>query len=141
MLFKGKTGEESPAQIEAFGDTWIWSHETEALYEELVTYFSLRVADALEAMRKLLSDNDVLAYLVMMTARLVELHRVLKPIGSLYLHCDPTASHYLKIILDAIFGATHFRNEIMEENDHRQGKYWPGCKALRVQHGHHPILH
>ena len=113
VLFKGKTGEESPAQIEAFGDTWIWSHETEALYQDLVANSAVRIADALEAMRKLLGDNDVLAYLVMMTARLIELHRVLKSTGSLYLHCDPTASHYLKVLLDAIFGVDRFRNEIV----------------------------
>lgn len=112
VLFKEKTGEESPAQIEAFGDTWTWSHETEALYQELVSGASHRVADALEAMRKLLGDNDVLAYLVMMTARLIEFQRVLKPTGSLYLHCDPTASHYLKVLLDAVFGPKNFRNEI-----------------------------
>jgi hypothetical protein len=92
VLFKGKAGEESPVQIEAFGDTWTWSHEAEALYQELVANSAVRIADALEAMRKLLGDNDVLAYLVMMTARLIELHRVLKSTGSLYLHCDPTAS-------------------------------------------------
>src|SRR6266516_1947114 len=68
---------------------------------------------ALEAMRKLLGDNDLLAYLTMMSARLVELHRVLKPTGSLYLHCDPTASHYLKLLLDAVFGPVNFRNEII----------------------------
>ena len=113
VLFKGKTGEESPAQIEAFGDTWIWSYETEALYQDLVANSAVRIADALEAMRKLLGDNDVLAYLVMMTARLIELHRVLKSTGSLYLHCDPTASHYLKVLLDAIFGVGRFRNEIV----------------------------
>lgn len=113
VLFQEKAGKESPAQIEAFGDTWTWSHETEALYQELVSSASLRVADALEAMRKLLGDNDVLAYLVMMAARLIELHRVLKPTGSLYLHCDPTASHYLKIMLDAIFRPERFINEII----------------------------
>jgi len=131
VLFKGKTGEESPAQIEAFGDTWIWSHETEALYQELVTNSPLRVADALEAMRKLLGDNDVLAYLVMMTARLVELCRVLRPTGSLYLHCDPTASHYLKILLDAIFGPRRFGGEIVwkrttAHSDGKQGRKLPG---------------
>jgi DNA modification methylase len=113
VLFQEKSGQESPAQIEAFGDTWVWSQETETLYQELVNNASLRVADAVEAMRKLLGDNDVLAYLVMMTARLVELRRVLKPTGSLYLHCDPTASHYLKILLDAIFGPENFRNEMI----------------------------
>lgn len=113
VLFKEKSGGESPAQIEAFGDTWVWSHETEELLRSLIQGDApTRVKDALEAMRSLLGENDVSAYLVMMTARLVELHRVLKPTGSLYLHCDPTASHYLKIILDAIFGPKNFRNEI-----------------------------
>lgn len=131
VLFQEKSGQESPAQIEAFGDTWTWSYETDALYQELVNSASVRVADALEAMRKLLGDNDVLAYLVMMTARLVELHRVLKTTGSLYLHCDPTASHYLKIMLDAIFGPTRFGGEIIwkrttAHSDGKQGRKLPG---------------
>lgn len=113
VLFKERSGQESPAQMEAFGDTWTWSQETEALYQEITNIALHRVADALEAMRKLLGDNDVLAYLVMMTARLLELRRVLKPTGSLYLHCDPTASHYLKVLLDAILGPANFRNEII----------------------------
>ncbi|MFF9910678.1 DNA methyltransferase [Streptomyces sp. NPDC013457] len=114
VLFKEKSGSESPAQIEAFGDTWMWSHETEILFADLMNGNAPNaVKDALEAMRKLLGDNDVLAYLVMMSARLIELHRVLNSTGALYLHCDPTASHYLKIILDAIFGPKNFRNEIV----------------------------
>ncbi|MDX2579774.1 DNA methyltransferase [Streptomyces scabiei] len=114
ILFKDKSGEESPAQIEAFDDTWNWSHETEALYLELLEGdHPLAIKDALEAMRRLLGENDVLAYLTMMTARLIELHRVLKSTGSLYLHCDPTASHYLKIVLDAIFGPEAFLSEII----------------------------
>lgn len=114
VLFGRSHGTEAAAQIEAFDDTWTWSHETEALYQELVTGGApAAVADALQAMRRLVSDGDVLAYLVMMAARLVELHRVLKRTGSLYLHCDPTASHYLKIILDSIFGPKQFRNEII----------------------------
>jgi DNA modification methylase len=114
VLFNEKSGDESPAQIEAFDDTWTWSYETESLYINLVNGDApLAVKDAIEAMRKLLGDNDVLAYLVMMAVRLVELHRVLKPTGSLYLHCDPTASHYLKILMDAIFGSLNFRNEII----------------------------
>lgn len=113
VLFRTRSGDEAQAQLEAFDDTWTWSQQSEAQYEELVRGGApTRVADALEAMRRLLGDNDVLAYLVMMTARLVELHRVLKPTGSLYLHCDPTASHYLKVILDAIFGPVRFQNEI-----------------------------
>lgn len=71
-----------------------------------------KVADALTAMRTLLGKNDAMAYLVNMAPRLVELRRVLKPTGSLYLHCDPTMSHYLKVMLDAIFGPKFFRNEI-----------------------------
>ncbi|MEV3927059.1 DNA methyltransferase [Actinomadura coerulea] len=113
VLFKEKSGDESPAQIEAFGDTWTWSQETEALYLELLSSpVPMAVRDCLEALRRLLGDNDVLAYIVMITTRLVELRRVLKPTGSLYLHCDTTASHYLKIVLDAIFGPANFRNEI-----------------------------
>jgi hypothetical protein len=113
VLFKGKSGDEAQAQIEAFDDTWTWSQQSESTYTELVQGGApLKVADALEAMRRLLGDNDVLAYLVMMAARLVELHEVLKPTGSLYLHCDPTASHYLKVMLDAIFSPVRFQNEI-----------------------------
>lgn len=114
VLFNEKSGEESPAQIEAFDDTWTWSYETESLYLDILNGSTpLHVKDTLEAMRRLLGDNDVLAYIVMMTARLIELHRVLKNTGTLYLHCDPTASHYLKIIMDAIFGSAHFQNEIV----------------------------
>jgi DNA modification methylase len=114
VLFKEKSGEDSPAQIQAFDDTWTWSHETEVLYIDVMTGpASNEVKNALEAMRKLLGENDMLAYLVMMTPRLIELHRVLKRTGALYLHCDPTASHYLKMTLDAIFGPKNFQNEIV----------------------------
>jgi DNA methylase len=114
VLFHHRSGAEAQAQIEAFDDTWVWTQESDGLYQELVQGGApAKVADALEAMRKLLGENDVLAYLTMMSARLVELHRVLKPTGSLYLHCDPTASHYLKLLLDAVFGAANFRNEVI----------------------------
>ena len=90
VLFHARSGADAQAQIEAFDDTWTWSQETEHQYLEMIAGRAPRkVADALVAMRGLLGENDVLAYLVMMTARLVELHRVLKPTGSLYLHCDP----------------------------------------------------
>jgi DNA modification methylase len=138
VLFKEKSGSESPAQIEAFGDTWVWSQETETLYIELLNGdASLKVKDALEAMRKLLGDNDVLAYLVMMTARLIELHRVLKDTGSLYLHCDPTASHYLKILLDAIFGAKNFRGEItwVRTTTHSDAKRWSPNADIILYYG------
>ena len=122
ILFKHKSGEQAQAQIEAFGDTWTWSQDSAAQYEELLSGAApARVADALQAMRRLLGDNDVLAYLVMMTSRLVELHRVLKPTGSLFLHCDPTASHYLKVMLDAIFGPQMFRNEVIWQRTAAKG--------------------
>lgn len=114
VLFKSETGSEAAAQIQAFDDTWHWSQQAEQQFEELVGGAApARVADAIMAMRHLLGTNDVLAYLVMMAPRLVELHRTLRPTGSLYLHCDPTASHYLKVLLDAIFGAENFRNEVI----------------------------
>lgn len=113
VLFKDEHGTESEAQIEAFEDTWHWNLEAERIYADLITQTSDHVAKMIESLRGFIGDNQMMAYLVMMAARLVELHRVLKPTGSLYLHCDPTASHYLKIILDTIFGAKNFRNEIV----------------------------
>lgn len=115
VLFKDESGREAEAQIAAFEDTWHWSAETEVIYHELLMgeYVSDRVSKMIDALRSFIGPNQMMAYLVMMTARLAELHRVLKPTGSLYLHCDPTASHYLKIILDAIFGPEFFVNEII----------------------------
>ena len=112
VLFKSQSGADSEAQITAFEDTWRWGETAEATYDDLIVHAPPKVSTAIEALMNLIERNQMMAYLVMMTARLVELHRVLKPTGSLYLHCDPTASHYLKIVLDAIFGAEHFRNEI-----------------------------
>jgi len=113
VLFKDESGLESEAQITAFDDTWHWGHAAEATWHDLVTGAPERVATAIGALRELIGTNQMMAYLVMMAARLVELHRVLKPTGSLYLHADPTSSHYLKIILDTIFGPENFRNEIV----------------------------
>ena len=97
----------------AFGDTWRWHTEAEQVYSSLCTRAPTPVIHALSTLRELLGTGPLLAYLVMMTERLIELHRVLKPTGSLYLHCDPAAGHYLKLLLDVIFGATNFRNEIV----------------------------
>ncbi len=95
------------AQIQAFDDTWRWTPVTDQQYSEYISgELPNGVADALAAFRTLLGENDALAYLVNMAPRLVELHRVLKSTGTLYLHCDPTMSHYLKVMLDAIFGAS-----------------------------------
>lgn len=113
VLFKGPAGNDSAAQIEAFDDTWHWTDAAEEAFGEVLRSGNGAAAEMLRAMRSFLGENDMMAYLAMMAVRLLELHRVLKPTGSLYLHCDPTASHYLKILLDAVFGARNFRNEIV----------------------------
>ena len=113
VLFKGPTGSGSAAQIEAFDDTWHWNDSAEEAFGDVVRSGNAAAATMLRAMRSFLGDNDMMAYLAMMAVRLLELHRVLKPTGSLYLHCDPTASHYLKILLDAVFGAKCFRTEVI----------------------------
>ncbi len=118
VLFRQEGGRESEAQIAAFDDTWHWNEAAEDTYQELVREGPPHVAEMLSALRGFIAGgktggNQMMAYLVMMAARLVELHRVLKPTGSLYIHCDPTASHYLKIVLDTIFGPENFQNEIV----------------------------
>jgi site-specific DNA-methyltransferase (adenine-specific) len=112
VLFKEEGGLESDAQITAFEDTWHWNAATERTYHEMIQNSPANVARMIGALREFVGTNQMMAYLVMMATRLLELHRVLKPTGSLYLHCDPTASHYLKIILDTIFEPQNFRNEI-----------------------------
>lgn len=113
IIFKGPAGSDSTAQIEAFDDTWHWNDSAEVAFGDVMRGGNANVAQMLRAMRSFLGDNDMMAYLAMMAVRLMELHRVLKPTGSLYLHCDPTASHYLKILLDAVFGKENYRNEIV----------------------------
>lgn len=110
VIFKNKDKKDSPAQIQAFEDTWVWTSESEIVYDQLM---STKIGSVISGLREIVGTNDLLAYLVMMAIRLIELHRVLKNTGSLYLHCDPTASHYLKVVLDAIFGIDNFRNEIV----------------------------
>ncbi len=112
VLFQEKDGSRSASQIKAFEDTWHWDETAARAFEETVEAGG-RVAEAMRAFRQLLGSNDMLAYLSMMAPRLVELRRVLKPTGSLYLHCDSTASHYLKLLLDSIFGLQNFRSEII----------------------------
>ena len=112
-MFAEKNGTQSPAQITAFEDTWHWDMSAARAYEELVTSGPGKLADLIQALQGFLGTNDMMAYLTMMAVRLVEMHRVLKETGSLYLHCDPVASHYLKIILDSIFGVNNFRNEVI----------------------------
>ena len=112
VLFRTPKGHQSDAQIEAFDDTWHWGEHAEAAFADVMQQSNIDVAEVIRALRSFLGENDMMAYLAMMTVRLLELHRVLKPSGSLYLHCDPTASHYLKVVLDGVFGVDKFRNEI-----------------------------
>ncbi len=124
ILYREPMGSSSSAQITAFEDTWHWTDETERTFQELMDTASPPLAEMMRAFRGFVGVNDVMAYLTMMAIRLVELRRVLKPTGSLYLHCDPTASHYLKILLDTVFGKKNFRNEIVwkRTSSHNSGK-------------------
>jgi len=126
VLFAERDGAQSAAQFQAFSDTWRWDENSARIYEETVEKAG-NVGRALQAMKDLLGSNDLMAYLSMMAPRLIELRRVLKRTGSLYLHCDPTASHYLKVLLDATFGPKNFRTEIVwkrqsAHNDAKQGR-------------------
>jgi DNA modification methylase len=118
VIFKDESGRKSDAQIVAFDDTWHWGPGPEAHYAYLTNtglnhgQVPSPVSTIVAALRAGIGENQMTAYLVEMAVRLVELHRVLRPTGSLYLHCDPTASHYLKIILDAVFDVRNFRNEV-----------------------------
>jgi DNA modification methylase len=112
LLFKTPKGHDSDAQISAFDDSWHWGEQAEKEFSELLHQPNTDIAEMIQALRRFLKESDLMAYLVMMANRLLELHRVLKPTGSIYLHCDPTASHYLKIVLDTVFGAENFCNHI-----------------------------
>ena len=130
VLFREQSGEGSPAQIKAFTDTWEWTQESQRTFEQEIMLnpaAPANVREMVNAFRQFIGSNAMMAYLVMMTPRLVELRRVLKPTGSIYLHCDPTASHYLKVLMDAIFGKDYFRSEINwrrtnAHNDAKQGR-------------------
>lgn len=125
VLFKTVHGVRSEAQAEAFRDTWDWGPSAEEAYDDL-RRMGGPVFLLVDGLRKVLHESSLMAYVAMMAVRLVELRRVLRPTGSLYLHCDPTASHYLKILLDSIFGFQSFTNEIIwkrtgSKSDHSQG--------------------
>ncbi len=129
VLFKEKSGEVSPAQIKAFTDTWDWTLESERTFENEIILnpdTPPNVKDMVSAFRQFLGSNAMMAYLVMMTPRLVELRRILKPTGSIYLHCDPTAGHYLKMLMDAVFGAQQFRSEIIWRRTNAKGLAFKG---------------
>ncbi len=127
VLFREEDGTSSAAQIHAFTDTWKWGDTSEQALDDLREHAPSRLVELVNGFLSFLGRNQFTAYLVMMAPRLLELHRVLKPTGSIYLHCDPTASHYLKIIMDQIFDVRNFRNEIFwkrtsSHNDARQGR-------------------
>jgi DNA modification methylase len=129
-FFQEKDGSAAASQIHAFEDTWHWDIETKKAYDA-VTEQPGKVSDVMQAFYTFLGGNDMMAYLTMMSSRLLELRRVLKPTGSLYLHCDPTASHYLKLLCDALFGKERFLAEIIwkrssAHNDAKQGRKQPG---------------
>jgi len=126
LLFKTPKGHDSDAQITAFDDTWHWGEQAEREFDELLHQPNTDVAEMIQSMRRFLKESDMMAYLTMMANRLIELHRVLKPNGSLYIHCDPTASHYLKIVLDTVFGAENYTNELIWQrtSSHNDSKKW-----------------
>jgi len=132
VIFKDESGRKSDAQLLAFEDTWHWGPSAEATYAYLTETGRHQgkvpdtVSTLMGALRSGIGENQMMAYLVEMAVRLVELRRVLKPTGSLYLHCDPTASHYLKVGLDAIFGPQNFRSDITwkRTNVHSDSKSW-----------------
>ena len=135
VLFAAKDGDESAAQIEAFTDTWRWDRAAAAAFDDVVfghgadehgAHLDLRTSRALQGFRSMIGECDLLAYLAFMAPRLLELRRVLAPTGSIYLHCDPTASHYLKVLMDAVFGPEHFRSEVIWQRtgSHNSAKRW-----------------
>ncbi len=124
-FFHEKDGTDAASQIKAFEDTWHWDIATKAAYDQ-ITEQPGKVSDVMQAFYTFLGGNDMMAYITMMAPRLVELRRVLKPSGSLYLHCDPTASHYLTLLCDAVFGTGSFRGEIIWKRvtSHSDAKRW-----------------
>lgn len=130
VLFAEQDGSRSSAQVRAFEDTWRWDQEAAAAYDAIVEEGG-DVSRTMQAFRTVLNESNMLAYLAMMAPRLVELRRALKETGSIYLHCDPTASHYLKLLLDAVFGPKGFRSEIIwkrssAHSDTKQGRWQHG---------------
>ena len=133
VLFREQDGSRAASQILVFEDTWEWNQVSAASYQEVVEGGG-DVSQAMQSFFTLLGGNDMMAYLSMMAPRLLELKRVLTSEGSIYLHCDPTASHYLKLLMDATFGAENFVNEIIWHY-----RKWPAGKYT-FQRNHDVIL-
>jgi len=137
VLFKEANGTAADSQIQAFDDTWGWGATAEATLREIEMTAEPHVVEMIQAIVGFVGRNDMSAYLVMMAIRLIELHRVLKPTGSIYLHCDPTASHYLKVVMDTVFGKENLRTEIVWKRSSAHSD----AKQGRKQHGHiHDVL-
>lgn len=137
ILFKSPKGHQSDAQITAFEDNWHWGEQAEREFAEIIHQSNTEVSEMIQALRRFLGENDMMAYLTMMANRLLELRRVLKPTGSLYLHCDPTASHYLKIVLDGVFGKENYRNEISwlrSQPKSHTTKNFPNCRDIILRY-------
>jgi len=130
VLFSDRNGTLSNAQIKVFEDTWRWNIEAENAFDELLK-FGGKICDVLIGIERFIGRNDMMAYLVMMAPRLIELRRVLKSTGSIYIHCDTTASHYLKIVMDAIFDPRNFKNEIIWKRSHTRSSI---SKIFRRNH-------
>ena len=128
VLFGRKNG--TPAQVAAFTDTWKWDAVASERVARIVGAAARPEHRVVSALESLLGPSGMLAYLSYMAERLAEVRRVLKPTGSVLLHCDPTASHYLKLIMDALFGAKQFRNEIVWKRTHSK----KGSRKLGAVH-------
>ena len=134
VIFPDKTGKFSTAQIHAFEDTWGWGPESQQAFDEIIMgTYSLELKDMMKAFKEFMGPSNLMAYLTMMAVRLVEMHRALKMTGSLYLHCDPTASHYLKVLLDQVFGQKNMINEIVWQRTNTkslQTRIFPNCHDI-----------
>ena len=135
VLFREPSGQVSQAQFHAFTDTWSWADAADTYHQFIDNCPNVAVVELMEALHSFLKHSPMMAYLAMMAPRLVELHRVLKPTGSLYLHCDPTASAYLRTILDNLFGAENLRNEIVWQRTPSKG-----LMSRRLARNHDLIL-
>ena len=138
--YRDEHGQEPDTLIRAFTDTWTWGEAAEEAYGELIVEVGGQIGDTIQGLRQFLNETPMMAYLVMMAIRIVEMHRILKPTGSLYLHCDSASSHYLKIVLDAIFGASNFRNEIVWQRTsaHNDGKRFGRVHDIILSYSKNP---
>jgi DNA modification methylase len=130
VLFKSPKGKASEAQITAFEDTWRWTEQTEREYEQVVRSANTEVAEMIRALRRFLNESDMMAYLTMMTIRLLELQRVLKPEGTLFLHCDLVAGHYIRMVLDGVFGRQNMINQITWKRSSAHSDAKQGAKHM-----------